>query len=174
MSWSTPSCTAELHPEIRWWFGGRKDWGVPRSLLRIAECLRLEGTRRGHLIHHPDPTQSWLPWAMSRWLLNIYQGSKFHSCSGQPVPVLGCPYSKKVSPDVQTEPRCVLICANFLLFCCWTPLKRTWLCCLYTLFRLFMCIGWDLPPAHPSPEPFILQAEQSQLSLSFCQSSSNA
>lgn len=32
---------------------------------------------------------------------------------------------------------------------------------IFTPFCLFICIGWDLPPAHPSPEPVLLQAEWS-------------
>ena len=32
------------------------------------------------------------------------QGWRLHNLSGQPVPVLGHPHSKKVFPDVQREP----------------------------------------------------------------------
>ena len=55
------------------------------------------------------------------------QGWRLHNLPGQPVPVLSHPHSKKVFPDVQTEPPVfqfvpfaswvVSVCAQYVLGC---------------------------------------------------------
>ena len=43
------------------------------------------------------------------------QGGRLHNLPWQPIPVLGCPHSKKVFPDVQREPpvfQCVPIASG--------------------------------------------------------------
>ena len=86
------------------------------------------------------------------------QGVRLHNLSGQPVPVLCDPHSKKVFPHVQREPPVFQFVPHCLWCCHWAPLKRAWflpLCtppsCIY--------IHWGYPS-----KLSLLQAEQSQLS----------
>jgi len=48
------------------------------------------------------------------------QGWRLHSVPGQPVPVLGCPHSEAVFPDVLREPSCVSVSAHCLWSCHWS------------------------------------------------------
>lgn len=55
------------------------------------------------------------------------QGWGLHRCSGQPMPVLFHPHSKRCLLIFRGNLLC-LLCASCLLSCHWTPLKRAWLC----------------------------------------------
>lgn len=92
--------------------------------------------------------------------VNSVTSRRLHNLSGRLMPVLYHLHCRKMPPDVQTEP------PSFCLYSCllsshWMPLKRTWLNPLCTLPSA-TCIHW-----WNHPDPFLLQAEQSQLPQCF-------
>ena len=75
------------------------------------------------------------------WLSPIYS-----HLSGQPVPVLSHPHSKKVVSWCSEGTCCVSVCAHCLWSCHWAPWKRAWLPLLCTLPSGSYIHWWD--PQH--------------------------
>lgn len=63
------------------------------------------------------------------------QAGRPHNLPGKPVPVFGHPHSKKTTFLI------FRICAHRFLRCEWAPLRRAWLCLLYSSHLVFIHIN---------------------------------
>lgn len=128
-----------------------------KTQVRLTERLRLEVTSGDHLLYpllkrgHPKQVAQ----DHVKSALEDLQRGRLHSLSGQPVPGLHHPHSRKAFPDVQTEPH--FVCACCLLTWHWAPLKTEWL----SLHHPFRYLHTSI---RSPPEPPLLHAEQSQQS----------
>ena len=79
---------------------------VPRTLQRVTESLKLEGTAGRHLVQPPcsgRAAESWLPRTMAKQLLNISKNGESTTSLGNLCQCLVTLTLKKVFPDVKRE-----------------------------------------------------------------------
>lgn len=98
----------------------------------------------GHLSSSsgPAPAQAWsvrancprLVWLSFEYL----HRQRLHSLCGHRVPVFDHLHSEKRSFWSLNRISCISLCARCLLLCHWPPLRRVWLCILYSPPQVFI------------------------------------